>query len=175
MFRLACSMLPRSALGVRALPMVTPLRTLSNTTVFEPLPKKRNGEQVLTYLNKQLLNKYDPTGKRRALVHPQTGLRAGDVIRVTYLDRSEVVGRVIGVKRSMNTAGTNVLIRNKTNRVGCEVRIPIFSPKLRNVEVIYSPEKYLARGKQYYIRGTKLDVPDDVEAFVKRQQKKQTN
>lgn len=142
------------------------------TAVFEPLPKKRNGENVLSHLHKQLLNKYDPSGKRRALVDSKTGLRAGDVIKVTYLDRTEVAGRVLGIKRSVNSAGTNILIRNKINRVGCELRIPVFSPKLRNIEVLYKPEKYLARAKQYYIRGTKLDVVDDVEAFIKRQHKK---
>lgn len=140
-------------------------------TVFEPLPKKRNGENALSFLNKELLSRYDPTGKRRALVDSKTGLRAGDIIKVTYLDRTDVVGRVIGIKRGENNVGTNILIRNKINRIGCEVRIPVFSPKLRNIEVVHKPETYLPRAKQYYIRNTKLDV-DDVEAFIKRQHKK---
>lgn len=122
-------------------------------------------------MQKQLLEKYDPTGKRRALVNSISGLRAGDIIKVTYLDRTDVVGRVIGVKRGVNNVGTNILIRNKINRVGCEIRIPVFSPKLRNIEIVHKPEEYLPRAKQYYIRNTKLDV-DDVEAFVKRQHKK---
>lgn len=140
-------------------------------TVYEPLPKKRGGENAISYLHKQLVQKYDPTGKRRALVDSKTGLRAGDVIKVTYMDRTDVVGRVLGIKRGQNNVGTNILIRNKINRVGCEVRIPLFSPKLRNIEVLYKPKKYLSRAKQYYIRNTKLDV-DDVEAYVKRQQHK---
>ncbi|ABN67379.1 predicted protein [Scheffersomyces stipitis CBS 6054] len=144
---------------------------LNVPTVYEPLPKKRGGENAISYLHKQLVQKYDPTGKRRALVDSKTGLRAGDVIKVTYMDRTDVVGRVLGIKRGQNNVGTNILIRNKINRVGCEVRIPLFSPKLRNIEVLYKPKKYLSRAKQYYIRNTKLDV-DDVEAYVKRQQHK---
>ncbi|KAK6456823.1 translation protein SH3-like domain-containing protein [Scheffersomyces xylosifermentans] len=144
---------------------------IDTPTVFEPLPKKRNGENALSYLQKELLQRYDPTGKRRALVDSKTGLRAGDVIKVTYLDRTDVVGRVLGIKRGQNNVGTNILIRNKINRIGSEIRIPLFSPKLRNIEVLYKPEEYLSRGKQYYIRNTKLDV-DDVEAYVKRQQHK---
>ncbi|ODV80838.1 uncharacterized protein CANTADRAFT_46787, partial [Suhomyces tanzawaensis NRRL Y-17324] len=144
---------------------------LAVPTVYEPLAKKRGGEDPISFLNKQLLQKYDPTGKRRALVHSKTGLRAGDIIKVTYLDRTDVVGRVLGVKRGENNVGTNILLRNKINRIGCEVRIPVFSPKLRNIEIVQRPKQYLPRAKQYYIRNTKLDV-DDIEASIKRQNKK---
>lgn len=136
-------------------------------TVYEPLARKRNGTDIMQYLHKQLLQKYDPTGKRRALVDRSTGIRAGDIIKVTYLDRSDVVGRVLAVKRGEHNVGTNILIRNLINRVGCEIRIPVFSPRLRNIEVIYKPPKYLPRAKQYYIRNSKLDI-DDLEAFLKR-------
>ena len=140
-------------------------------TVFEPLAPKRNGQAVIPFLQQQLLKKYDPTGKRRALVDPKTGLKAGDIIKVTYLDRTDVIGRVIAIKRAVNSVGTNILIRNKINRVGCEVRIPLYSPNLKNIELISKPKQYLSRNKQYYIRNTKLDV-DDLEAFIKRQHKK---
>lgn len=140
-------------------------------TVYESLGKKRNGENPMNYLQKQLLDRYDPTGKRRAMVNPYTGVRAGDIIKVTYLDRSDVTGRVIGVKRGANNVGTNILIRNMINRVGCEIRIPVFSPNLRNIEVLYKPQKYMPRSKHYYIRESKLDV-GDVEEFVRRQASK---
>ncbi|KAK6464541.1 translation protein SH3-like domain-containing protein [Scheffersomyces coipomensis] len=139
-------------------------------TVYNPLPKKRNGAPVLPFLQSQLLDKYDPSGKRREL---QNTLRAGDIIKVTYLDRTDVVGRIIAIKRGNFNVGTNILIRNKINKVGCEVRVPLYSPKLRNVEVLHKPKTYLPRGKQYYIRNTRLDV-DDVEAFVKRHEVKVT-
>lgn len=143
-------------------------------TVYESLGRKRNGENPMNYLQKQLLNRYDPTGKRRAVVHPYTGVRSGDIIKVTYLDRSDVTGRVIAVKRGVNNVGTNILIRNMINRVGCEIRIPVFSPTLRNIEIVYKPKKYLPRAKQYYIRETKLDV-GDVEEFVRRQASKEND
>lgn len=152
-----------------------PMRTFKTLrtampTVFEPLPPKRNGEPVLPFLHKQLLDKYDSTGKRRALVDSKTGLKAGDIIKVTYLDRTDVIGRVIAIKRCQNSVGTNILIRNKINRVGCEIRIPLYLPKLKNIEVIHKPKQYLPRNKQYYIRNTKLDV-NDLEEFVKRKNK----
>lgn len=146
---------------------------LALPTVYEGLPAKRNGENVMTYLHKQLLQKHDPTGKRRALVDRTNGLRAGDIIKVTYMDRTDVVGQIIAIKRGQTNLGTNILIRNKITRVGCEVRIPLFSPKLRNVELLHKPKQYNLRSKQYYIRNSKRDV-DDLEAFVKRKHKKDT-
>lgn len=140
-------------------------------TVFEPLPKKRNGESVISYLHKELLQKYDPTGKRRALVDQDTGVRSGDIIKVTYLDRTNVIGQVIAVKRSVNSVGTNILLRNKINKLGVEVRIPLFNPNIRNIEVVHQPKKYLPRRKQFYIRNTKYDV-GDVENFVRKEAKK---
>lgn len=135
-------------------------------TVFEPLPPKRGGQNVLTFLHKQLLQKYDPTGKRRALV-ANNGLRSGDIIKVTYLDRSSVIGQVIAIKRSVNSVGTNILIRNKINKVGCEVRVPLYNPNIRNIELLHKPKKYLPRRKHFYIRNSKFDV-GDLDAFLRR-------
>lgn len=95
-----------------------------------------------------------------------TGIRPGDIIRVTYLDRSDVMGRVLAVKRGQYNVGTNVLIRNLISRVGCEIRIPLFSTRLRNIEVIYKPKSRMPRSKHYYTRNTKYDY-GDVEAYLK--------
>lgn len=122
-------------------------------------------------MHKQLLQKYDPTGKRRALVDQDTGVRSGDIIKVTYLDRTGVTGQVLAVKRSINSVGTNILLRNKINKLGVEVRIPLFNPSIRNIEVVHKPKKYLPRRKQFYIRNTKYDV-GDVENFVRKEAKK---
>lgn len=138
-------------------------------TVFEPLPAKRGGQNVLTFLQKQLLQKYDPTGKRRALV-AKDGLRSGDIIKVTYLDRTSVIGQVIAIKRSVNSVGTNILIRNKINKVGCEVRVPLYNPNIRNIELMHKPKKYLPRRKHFYIRNSKYDV-GDLNAFLRRNKK----
>lgn len=140
-------------------------------TVFEPLPPKRNGQNVMQFLHKNLLNKYDPTGKRRALVAQSFGLRAGDIIKVTYSDRTSVIGQIIAIKRGVNNVGTNILIRNKINKLGVEVRIPLYNPKIRNIETLYKPEKYMPRRKHFYIRNSKYDV-GDIEAFLSRQKKK---
>ncbi|CUM64016.1 uncharacterized protein PRCAT00001604001 [Priceomyces carsonii] len=148
-----------------------PPDTTKRLTAYDPLPPKRNGENVLSYLHKHLLQRYDPTGKRRALVDQENGLRAGDIIKVTYLDRTNVVGQVIAIKRSVNNVGTNILIRNKFNKMGCELRIPLFNPNIRNIETLHKPKKYLSRRKQFYIRKSKYDV-GDVEAFLKSVSKK---
>lgn len=127
--------------------------------IFQPLPKKRNGENVLTFLHKQLVEKHDPTGKRSALVAPD-GLRAGDVIRITYTDRTSVLGQLIGIKRGNHNIGTNLHIRNKMNRIGVEMRVPLFSPNIKNIERVSLPKKYPSRKKHYYIRNNRLDVGD---------------
>lgn len=133
--------------------------------MYEPLPKKRDGKGALEFLQEKLLQKYDPTGKRRALVGPN-GVRSGDVIRVTYQDRSVVVGRVIGVKRGHNNVATNIHIRNKLNKIGVEMRVPLYNPTIRNIEIVSKPETYLSRRKHYYIRNTKHDV-EDLDEFIK--------
>ncbi|KAI3403322.1 hypothetical protein KGF56_003910 [Candida oxycetoniae] len=137
-------------------------------TVYEPLPPRRNGENVMTYIHRELVKKHDPTGKRSKLIDYKRGLRAGDIIKVTYLDRSDLTGRVIAIKRGQLNLGSNILLRTKLNKVGSEIRVPIFNPNIRNVEVLYKPKEYLPRRAQYYIRGTRYDI-DDAEAFVKRQ------
>lgn len=151
------------------------VRTLSTSTVpavFEPLPKKRGGENIMKFLQKQLLQKYDPTGKRRALVKRGEGLRAGDIIKVTYLDRTDVTGQIVAIKRGQNNVGTNILIRNRITKLGCEVRIPLYNPNIRNIELLHKPKEYLHRTKQYYIRNTRYDV-GDVEGFLRKEKKKQ--
>ncbi|KAI5964287.1 uncharacterized protein KGF55_002229 [Candida pseudojiufengensis] len=136
--------------------------------LYEPLPPKRNGESVMKYIHKQLLEKHDPTGKRRELINYSKGLRSGDIIKITYLDRSDVTGRIIAIKRGQLNIGSNILLRTKLNRIGSEIRIPIFNPNIRNIEILYKPEKYMPRAAHYYIRESRKDV-DDVEAFVRRQ------
>lgn len=136
-------------------------------TIYKPLPKKRNGMSATKYLHQQLLKKFDPLGKRSQLVNPHTGVRAGDVVKVTYNDRSTVHGRVLGVKRGKDNLGTNILIRNRITKLGCEVRIPVFNPKVANIEIVDKPETYLSRSKHFYVRNTKHDV-GDVEAMLKK-------
>lgn len=155
---------------------ITPFRSFRTLTaplptVYEPLPRKRNGESVLSYLQKELLSKYDPTGKRRALVNRENGLRSGDIIRVTYLDRTEVIGKIIAIKRGHNTVGSSILLRNKLKNIGVEIRVPLYLPKLKNIEKIESPAKYLPGSKQYWIRNTRHDV-QDLEDHLRRKEKK---
>lgn len=152
------------------LPLTRSLTTAS-TKVFEPLPKKRNGENAISFLHKQLLQKYDPTGKRSALVNTNSGLRSGDIIKVTYLDRTNVTGQIIAIKRGQSNVGTNILLRNKINKLGCEVRIPLYNPNIRNIEVMHKPKKYMSRKKHFYIRNSKFDV-GDVEMFLRNERKK---
>lgn len=144
-----------------------PFKNGSVPTVYEPLPPKRDGELALSFLHKELYAKLDPTGKRRALIAKDSSsrLRSGDVIRVTYTDRSTVLGQVIAIKRSFTDS--NILLRNKITKLGCEVRIPVFNPKIKNIELISQPKKYLSRAKHYYIRNTRLDV-GDLEATLRK-------
>lgn len=160
----------RLGLGFMSVRTFVPLKR-TPPTVFEPLPPKRNGEAAISFIHKKLLEKYDPTGKRRALVDHKTGISAGDIIRVTYMDRTNVVGQVIAIKRGQQTLGTNILIRNKVNRVGVEMRIPLYNPNIRNIELLEKPTKYLPRLKHYYIRNTKYDV-GDIEVYLRGDPKK---
>lgn len=135
----------------------SPTSNANFSAIFEPLPKKRSGENVLKFLHKELLKKHDPTGKRTALVSPG-GLRAGDVIKVSYNDRTTVLGQLIGIKRGNYNLGTNLHIRNKMNKIGVEMRIPLYSPNIKNIEIVSRPKTYPSRNKHYYIRNNRLDV-----------------
>lgn len=141
----------------------------SSGAVFEPLPQRRNGESAVKFLHKQLLKKFDPLGKRSELVHPNTGVCAGDIIKVTYNDRSTVFGRVLGVKRGQNNLGTNILIRNRVTRLGCEIRVPVFNPVIANIEILEKPSTYLSRNKHFYVRNSKNDV-GDIEAMIRNKE-----
>lgn len=163
-----------SPLATRGFPQITRSIVTSTSRVFEPLPKKRNGKDAVSFLHSQLLQKYDPTGKRTALVNTSTGLRSGDIIKVTYLDRTNVTGQIIAIKRGQNNVGTNILLRNKINKLGCEVRIPLYNPNIRNIELVHKPKKYMPRKKHFYIRNSKYDV-GDVETFLRKEKKKQPN
>ncbi|CAI5759761.1 unnamed protein product [Candida verbasci] len=136
-------------------------------TVYEGLQPKRNGKPVMEYIHQQMLAQHDPLGTRTKLINRETGLRSGDIIKVTYNDRTEVIGSVLAIKRGNLNLGHNILIRTKLNKVGSEIRIPLFNPNIRNIEILHKPEKYLPRHKLYYIRGTNKDV-GDVETFVKK-------
>ena len=138
-------------------------------TVYEPLPPKRNGENIMHYVQKQMLAKHDPTGKRRALLDSLNGLRAGDMIKISFTNRNDVIGRIIAIKRGYMNLGSSILLRTKLGRVGSEIRVPVYNPNIRNIELLHKPEKYLPRRTQYYIREKRIDV-GDVEAFVKRHQ-----
>lgn len=138
---------------------IQPFRILTPSAVYEPLPKKRNGESILKFLHKELLKKHDPTGKRTELVSPG-GLRAGDVVKVTYNDRTTVLGQLIGIKRGNYNLGTNLHLRNKMNKIGVEMRVPLYNPNIKNIELVSLPNKYPSRKKHYYIRNNRLDVGD---------------
>ncbi|EGW32089.1 uncharacterized protein SPAPADRAFT_61170 [Spathaspora passalidarum NRRL Y-27907] len=151
-----------ASVAVQSVRTFVPLKG-AKPTVFEPLPKKRNGENAMAYLHKQLLKKHDPTGQRTNLINT---LRAGDIIRVTYMDRSDVSGRIIAIKRGQYNLGGNILIRTKVGRIASELRIPVFNPNIRFIELVEKPKQYLPRNKHYYVRESSNDV-NDVEAYLK--------
>ncbi|CAK9441749.1 uncharacterized protein LODBEIA_P56170 [Lodderomyces beijingensis] len=138
-------------------------------TVYEPLPRKLVGVSAMKYVQDHMLQKHDPTGRRRELLSSSSkGLRAGDIVKVTYMDRTDVTGRIIAIKRGRMNLGSSLLLRTKINKVGSEIRVPVYNPNIRLIERVYKPEKYMRARAHYFIRGTKFDV-GDVEAFARRQ------
>lgn len=125
----------------------------------------------MAYVQEQLLKMHDPLGKRREFLSPKTGVRPGDLVKVTYNDRTDITGKVIGVKRGHLNLSSNILIRTKLQGVGSEVRIPVYNPNIRDMQIVHKPTKYMSGNQQYYSRGARFDV-GDAEAFVKRQHSK---
>lgn len=128
--------------------------------VYEPLPKLRQGKDLMLFVKEAQYNKFDPSGVKRKILdksNPEK-LRSGDVVRIVYKEQSPAVGAVIAINKS--GLGTTLLLRNMITGVGVEIHVPVFSPMVERIDIVRRPAKYKGRTKHYYIRNTRLDVGD---------------
>jgi len=128
----------------------------------------------MKHYNEKLLKELDPEGWRRELIYSKTHktrLLSGDVIRIVYTTRQipQFMGQIIGINRC--GADSSVLLRNNITKIGVEMRVKIFSPLIQRIDIVKRPLKRNHRSKQYYIRGTRLDV-GDLEADLKKVRRK---
>ncbi|AWU74923.1 hypothetical protein CAS74_003283 [Pichia kudriavzevii] len=126
--------------------------------VYEPLPKLRNGVNLMEHIKAKQYEKFDKTGlKRRAisLQNPER-IRSDDVVTVVYKNQKPVTGQVIMVKRS--GLNSTILLRNKITGLGVEINIPIFHPNIIRLDIVRRPATYKPRNRHYYIRNSRLDV-----------------
>lgn len=140
--------------------------------VYHPLKKTRT-KSVKDIYHEQALEKLDPLGWRRRLIHGsrEETLFAGDVVRVVYTTRAipQFLGQIIGINRKKTDS--SILLRNMVTKIGVEMRVKIFSPLIQRIDLVKRPLKKLPRNKHYYIRHTRHEVKD-LEAQVKRERKK---
>ncbi|ODV61230.1 mitochondrial 54S ribosomal protein bL19m ASCRUDRAFT_75931 [Ascoidea rubescens DSM 1968] len=139
--------------------------------VYKPLPHqvKYNTSVLLEDWKNTKYDTYDPTGWRRKLLMKSSSelLRSGDIVKVTFKNSSSnppFFGYILSVtKRGLDSS---LLLRNKITKLGVELRVKVFSPLVERIDVVSKPEKRNKRSRHYYIRGTRLDVPD-LEAHMK--------
>lgn len=133
--------------------------------VYEPLPSRRGGQNLVQYVQESQYAKFDPNGSKRKLLdqsNPER-LRADDIVTVVYKNQKPVSGQIIMVKRK--GISSNILLRNKITGLGVEMMIPIFHPSILRVDVIRRPIKYRPRNRHYYIRNSRLDVKEITGKF----------
>ncbi|RKP09002.1 translation protein SH3-like domain-containing protein, partial [Thamnocephalis sphaerospora] len=103
------------------------------------------------------LERLDPTGEKRALAmrRSQTCIKPGDVLLVeSYTSRTKgTTSRFMGVCIALYRKGidTNILVRNIVERVGVEIRFPVYSPMVKRIEILRRGEGY-RRAKLFYLR-----------------------
>lgn len=128
--------------------------------VYSPLTYEK--KNVLKIYQTREIEKLDPEGWRHKLIAEDNSerVRTGDIVRVMYTTRTipTFIGQVIAKKQTGLAA--SLVLRNQINKVGVELNVKLFSPLISRIDIIRRPRKYRARNKQYYIRGTKLDVGD---------------
>lgn len=136
----------------------TPLNMGKKMLVYEPLPKLRNGKNLMEYIKEAQYEKFDKTGNKRKnlSLSNEERIRADDIVTVVYKNQKPVTGQVIMIKRS--GLNSTILLRNKITGLGVEMNIPIFHPNIIRLDVVRRPIKYKPRNRHYYIRNSRLDV-----------------
>lgn len=131
-----------------------------------PLLPGPPAKDPLPSLAQRLKDRYDPSGDKAALVSRSNPgrLKPGMVVSVmTYTNYpaespvSTFSGYVMGISRSGGVE-TSVRLRNQVSRIGVEMRVPLFSPTVKEVRVVKAePPKRIRRAKLYYMRQPKHD------------------
>lgn len=127
----------------------------------------------MSLLDGKLKDRYDPEGLRRKMLDRRSGtLRPGMVLSVATYNNypaekpvSTFSGYLMGIKR----AGVESSIRLRTSvmRVGTEMRFPVFSPTVKEINIIRAkPARKIRRAKLFYIRTEKHDR-GSVDGIVK--------
>lgn len=92
-------------------------------------------------------------------------------MRVVYdskkCSNDNFVGYVISVDRKKYDQDASLLLRNQIAKTYVELRVPVFSPLVERIDLLRKNNGKRKRNKHYYIRGTKLDVPD-LEAGMRK-------
>lgn len=124
----------------------------------------KNGVLLKNLSKIELDTKLDPTEWRRKLIskHNSECVKAGDVVRVVY-DKEKCsyetfVGYVLSLDRKELVQDASLLLRNQISKSVVEVRLPVFSPLIKRIDILKKGDGSRKRNKHYYIRGTKLDV-----------------
>lgn len=130
---------------------------------IEPLMAQKGTILKQAAMN-DLNDKLDPTGEKKLLVDKRNPkrLRTGDIVRVVY-DRKkckfeDVFGYILSIDRKQHVQDASLLLRNKIAKTAFEVRVPIFSPLVKRIDLIQKTDGQRGRNKHYYIRDTRLDV-----------------
>lgn len=153
---------------------IVPHRTLNVLPVYKQTPRLiPKGSTALGVQENKLFDRYDPLGKKRALLDKSNPgcPRAGDILRVVKKDKSTFVGMLLALNR--NHLGTTILLRTKIGGIGVENRFLVYNPDIEKIELLKVPTMRWPKQKYYFVRGTKKHDAGDLDGLVRRQRHNQ--
>lgn len=126
------------------------------------------GSSPILEVENDVYKKLDPDFSKRKLLDRSgpNRLRQGDIVRVENQDGSSFVGVLIAINRRQ--LASNIVLRTKIGSVAVENRVAVFNSAVKSIDLIRVPAKRWKRSKLYFIRGqNKLDV-GDVDAELRK-------
>ncbi|MCJ1369981.1 hypothetical protein MMC20_001193 [Loxospora ochrophaea] len=125
---------------------------------YPPPPSTRRlfPEPVSSFTNSQL-SILDPTGSRTRLFSRSNpdAAKVGDILLTRFQMGEPFAGICMNIRR--RGVDTGILLRSQLTRVGTELWVKVYSPRVTGVEVVQRREKRARRARLYYLRKPKHD------------------
>ncbi|ODV88947.1 hypothetical protein CANCADRAFT_13293, partial [Tortispora caseinolytica NRRL Y-17796] len=127
----------------------------------KPIPKRLpKHAHPLNLVEEKNMTQLDPDNWKRTIFSRknENAVRVKDIVRVSFADETPIVGAVMAIyRRGMSTT---FRLRNRYTKIGTEMKIPLFSPLLKQIDVVQRSPKPAKLNKLFYLRHPKLDLGD---------------
>jgi large subunit ribosomal protein L19 len=161
----------RSPVFTQRAGFVIPTKKTNTIDVYKTTPRLiPKGTNPVLETQKELYDEYDPKGWKRQFLNRDEGVSAGDAVRVTKADGSTFVGLTLGVKR--RGLGSTILLRTKVHGTAVEMTYSIYNPSITGLDIVRRAAKKKSKAKVYYIRGNVKYDAGDLDAEIRRSERR---